>query len=101
VLVPSSVYVTVTRGRLARMMSFMASYCTSCHSSTLSGADRNGAPDDHDYDTLDGILLVADHIDEHAASGPDAANDEMPPSGPMPSDAEREMLGAWLACEAP
>jgi cytochrome c5 len=81
-------------------MAFMASYCTSCHSSTLSGVDRNGAPADHDFDSLDGILASADHIDEHAASGPDASNDEMPPSGPSPTAAEREMLGAWLACEA-
>jgi uncharacterized membrane protein len=80
-------------------MAFMASYCTGCHSSTLTGADRNGAPAGHDFDTLDGILLVADHIDEHAAAGPDATNEEMPPSGAMPTQAEREMLGAWLACE--
>lgn len=80
-------------------MSFMASYCTSCHSSTLSGADRNGAPAGEDFDTIEGILAAAEHIDEHAAAGPDAANEDMPPSGPMPTDAEREMLGAWLACE--
>jgi uncharacterized membrane protein len=81
-------------------MSFMTSYCTSCHSSTLSGVERHGAPDGHDFDTLDGVLLVAEHIDEYAAFGPDANNQEMPPSGPSPTDAEREMLGAWLACEA-
>jgi hypothetical protein len=77
-------------------MAFMTSYC---HSSTLSGTARNGAPEDHDYDTLDGILLVAEHIDEHAAAGPDATNDLMPPLDPRPSQAEREQLGAWLACE--
>jgi cytochrome c5 len=81
-------------------MSFMATYCTSCHSSTLSGVARNGAPDGHDFDSLDGILLVAEHIDENAAFGPDASNEEMPPSGPAPTEAEREMLGAWLACES-
>jgi hypothetical protein len=80
-------------------MAFMTSYCTGCHSSTLSGTARNGAPEDHDYDTLDGILLVAEHIDEHAAAGPDATNDLMPPLDPRPSQAEREQLGAWLACE--
>lgn len=81
-------------------MSFMTSYCTSCHSSTLSGGDRNGAPEGHDFDSLDGILLMAEHIDEYAAAGPDASNEQMPPSGPTPTAAEREMLGAWLACEA-
>jgi hypothetical protein len=79
---------------------FMASYCTNCHSSTLTGTARNGAPTGHDYDTLDGILLVAEHVDENAASGPDATNVLMPPLDPRPSDAEREQLGAWLACEA-
>lgn len=79
--------------------SFMTTYCTSCHSSTLSGAARNGAPDDHDFDSLDEIVSLAEHIDEYAAAGPEAFNEAMPPSGPMPTDAEREMLGAWLACE--
>jgi uncharacterized membrane protein len=83
-------------------MTFMASYCTSCHSSTLTGTARNGAPVGYDFDTLDGILAEVEHIDEHAAAGPDATNEEMPPSaGPQPTLEEREMLGAWLACEAP
>lgn len=80
-------------------MMFMTSYCTSCHSSTLTGTARNGAPEGEDYDTLDGVLAAAEHIDAHAAAGPDATNEEMPPSGAMPTTAEREMLGAWLACE--
>jgi uncharacterized membrane protein len=80
-------------------MTFMASYCTHCHSSTLTGTARNGAPEDHDFDTLEGILLVAEHIDEYAAAGPDATNEDMPPTGAAPTQDEREMLGAWLACE--
>jgi uncharacterized membrane protein len=80
---------------------FMQTYCTHCHSSTLAGAARNGAPDGHDFDTLDGILLVAHHIDEYAAAGPAATNTAMPPSDPRPSDEERQQLGQWLACEAP
>ncbi|PRQ03126.1 hypothetical protein [Enhygromyxa salina] len=78
---------------------FMQSYCTGCHSSTLTGPARNGAPDGHDFDSLAGILAVAGHVDQYAAAGPDATNELMPPSGPAPSHAEREMLGAWLACE--
>jgi len=80
---------------------FMESYCTRCHSSTLSGADRNGATAFHDFDTRLGVVQVADHIDQAAGSGPNATNDQMPPDGAMPSVAEREMLAEWIACSAP
>lgn len=80
---------------------FMEAYCTRCHSSELSGEEeRQCAPAGHDFDSLDGILLVRDHIDEHAAAGPDAVNDGMPPSGIRPTEEERRDLGTWLACEA-
>lgn len=78
---------------------FMESYCTRCHSSTLSGAARNGAPADHDFDSYLGVLAVAEHIDELAASGPDSTNEEMPPAAPIPTLQERQQLGSWLACE--
>jgi hypothetical protein len=78
---------------------FMESYCTQCHSSELHGDDRHGAPLYHDFDTLDGILVVADHIDEYAAAGPDAVNELMPESGDKPTLEERQDLGRWLACE--
>lgn len=32
-----------------------------------SGADRHGAPLYHGFDALDGILVVAEHVDEWAA----------------------------------
>jgi hypothetical protein len=93
-------------------MQFMASYCITCHDSGLSHSQRNGAPLYHDYDTLMGILSLPDHIDEYAGSGPASHNTEMPPGrcpsvmgGPLnrdcpePSEAEREMLSIWLACE--
>jgi uncharacterized membrane protein len=78
---------------------FMTSYCTRCHSSSLSGPARNGAPNDHDFDTFEGIMAQAEHIDEYAAAGPSATNTEMPPSGAAPSEDERLKLGEWLACE--
>ena len=66
----------------------------------MSGAARHDAPLGHDFDTLEGILLVAEHIDENAAAGPAAINTLMPPSPqPAPSEAERRQLGEWLACE--
>jgi len=79
---------------------FMETYCTSCHSSTLRGEDaRQCAPAGHDFDTLPGILVVAGHIDELAAAGPDHTNTVMPPSGAKPTATERQQLGEWLACE--
>jgi hypothetical protein len=81
---------------------FMKEYCTRCHSSELHGAERNGAPSDHDFDTL-AALLATDrrHIDEMAAAGPEHVNTAMPPTDPKPSTSERELLGEWLACEMP
>lgn len=78
---------------------FMESYCTRCHSSTKTGSARQGAPVGHDFDSLAGILAVAEHIDEHAAAGPAGINTEMPPSDPRPSNEARYQLGEWLACE--
>jgi hypothetical protein len=78
---------------------FMEAYCTRCHSSELSGDARNSAPEGHDFDTLEGILLVGDHVDQMAAAGPASTNATMPPSDPKPTMEEREKLGQWLACE--
>ena len=91
---------------------FMTDYCTMCHSSTLPHAQRNGAPLYHDYDSLRGVLLIPDHIDEDAGSGPAAHNTHMPPdrcpSAPggaldrdcvKPTDEERTNLAMWIACE--
>jgi hypothetical protein len=77
---------------------FMESYCVRCHSSKLTGAARNGATVDHDFDTFIGVFNVAEHIDENAAAGPDAVNTAMPPDGPKPTLEERQKLGKWLAC---
>jgi uncharacterized membrane protein len=78
---------------------FMEDYCTGCHSSAVEGEARNCAPDDHNFDTLDGVLLAREHIDEQAGAGPSAVNDHMPPSGVTPTEAERRDLSTWLACE--
>jgi len=93
-------------------MQFMADYCTSCHSSTLSHSQRNGAPLYHDYDSLLGVLEIPDHIDQYAGSGPAATNTLMPPSRcpsvpggaldrdcPEPSVSQRADLSLWIACE--
>lgn len=81
---------------------FMEDYCTRCHSSALTGAARNGAPSDHDFDTLAGIQdTEVEHLDEQAAGGPDGVNTIMPPTGSKPTEAERRQFGEWLACGTP
>lgn len=77
---------------------FAEKYCTRCHAENVTGAERQCAPLDHDCDSEAGLLKIGEHIDEAAAAGPGAVNTAMPPSGPMPSDAERRQLGEWLAC---
>lgn len=78
---------------------FMEKYCTRCHSSELLGSQRKGAPLYHDFDSLLGVVVVADHVDEYTAAGPDSVNKIMPPDGVKPILAERMQLGEWLACE--
>jgi hypothetical protein len=81
---------------------FMTRYCVRCHSAELSSSQRNGAPSDHDFDTLQGIQATElEHIAAMAAATPTRVGTLMPPNGDMPSRAEREALGAWLACGAP
>jgi len=80
---------------------FFDKYCNRCHGGTVTGAARNGAPDDHVFDTRADIFTNKDHIDEEAAAGPTVVNKAMPPSGLAPTDAERRQLGEWLACDAP
>ena len=81
---------------------FMTSYCIRCHSSTLSGSARNGAPSDHNFDSLEAIHSTElSHIDQAAAAGPNYTNNLMPPAAPFPTLAERKQLGEWLACNAP
>jgi len=81
---------------------FFASYCVRCHSSALTGASRHGAPRAVNFDTEEGVQSVsAELLDQMAAAGPLQQNTSMPADGPQPSRAERESLGAWLACGRP
>jgi uncharacterized membrane protein len=79
---------------------FMTTYCTSCHSA--NSTNRHGAPRDQNYDTEADVIQHAADIDGVAAAGPDQTNTFMPKLGGtvtrQPSQAEREMLGAYLAC---
>jgi uncharacterized membrane protein len=80
---------------------FFTTYCTGCHSA--SAADRDGAPDDFNFDTEAEIKQHAADIDTEAASGPKATNTAMPELDSAvpqaPSTDERALLGQFLACE--
>ena len=80
---------------------FFSKYCLRCHSESVTGSARNMAPADHNFDKLADIALLAPHIDQYAAAGPDSTNTKMPPTGTKPSTDERKKLGEWLACDAP
>ena len=80
---------------------FMKSYCLRCHSKDVAGADRLGAPEDHNFDTVEEIRPLAEHIDGLAGAGPDAINTAMPEGDPSPSEEDRRKLAEWLACGAP
>lgn len=81
---------------------FLGAYCTRCHSSTLTGAERNGAPPGLDWDRMDVVRANAAEMNEQAGANADGSvNVEMPPSDPRPSDDERRRLAEWLACGAP
>lgn len=78
-------------------MPFITTWCTGCHSSDLVGdTERQMAPAEYDFDSLDAIrssvlMVYLNAADEH---------EDMPPAG-GPSAEERELLGDWLACGAP
>ncbi|WP_163991805.1 hypothetical protein [Pyxidicoccus caerfyrddinensis] len=81
---------------------FLQAHCLSCHSASVTGAAREGAPTDVDFDTPEAVRQWAEAIDAHSAAGPSSVNSQMPPSSrPAPSLDERVKLGQWLACGAP
>ncbi|MFT4978384.1 MAG: hypothetical protein ACI8S6_004294 [Myxococcota bacterium] len=70
------------------------SQCAGCHSSRLSGSDRQGAPAGVDLETLDGVRSHTDRVLARAVEAQD-----MPVGGL--GEAERERLERWLGCGAP
>ncbi len=80
---------------------FMQTYCLRCHSASVTGEERQGAPDDHNFDTVEEIRALAEHMDELAGAGPDAVNTSMPEDDPRPNEDARRKLSEWLTCGAP
>jgi uncharacterized membrane protein len=79
---------------------FFTKYCNDCHSSTST--DRHSAPSDVNFDTLADIQKHLDGIDTTSAAGPNATNTSMPQLDQKvatePTQAERELLGQFIAC---
>ncbi|MFA6441154.1 MAG: hypothetical protein WCV99_02390 [Sterolibacterium sp.] len=70
--------------------------CMQCHSSTLSGGARNGAPSPPNFNTYAGAVLLGDYAVERAIEG------SMPPQGNPRLNAEQQAaLLAWQAAGFP
>lgn len=69
--------------------------CTNCHSSELSGAARNNAPADDNFDTYAGAEEKATEMVEEVFGG------DMPPKGTFTlTDAQKQELYLWALCGA-
>ena len=75
---------------------FLTTWCTPCHSSSLTGDSRLGAPEGMNFDTWEGANTWASLI-LNASTGPDPL---MPPAG-GPTEEELEHLTEWVSCGAP
>ncbi len=74
---------------------FLLDWCTGCHSSVLSEGERQEAPVQINFDTLEDIRKHQPRIMERAVH-----LQNMPPVG-GPTAEERRLLGEWLECGAP
>jgi len=75
---------------------FMDTWCNACHSSSLAGVDRQGAPDGVNFEHLEDVRLWAARIDARATPTPPT----MPVAGGN-TELERQQLKEWLDCGAP
>ncbi|MEY4630768.1 MAG: hypothetical protein RIQ81_888 [Pseudomonadota bacterium] len=71
-------------------------YCASCHSASLTGAARLGAPEGVNFDSASDALTQRVVMLRVAAP----ENGSMPPSVPV-SPSERALFREWLNCGAP
>jgi len=83
---------------------FFETYCILCHSEENAGAiERNGAPEDVNFNSIELVRPLARRIDFMAGIGPGREGRVMPPRPDdlRPGDEERRMLAEWLSCGAP
>jgi cytochrome c5 len=75
---------------------FFTMYCTRCHSSALSGAARNGAPDGYNWDDEAAVrarlVMIRDAV---------GVSNVMPPSAPTPPCDQRRRIVRWIDADAP
>ena len=70
--------------------------CTACHSSTLTGAARNAAPADINYDNY------ADAKNHAQIAMSEVEEGAMPLAGsPQLTDAEKTQIYTWATCDTP
>ena len=74
---------------------FLIVNCQRCHGQTTS--ERNGAPSEVDFGSLDAVHALKERIFDRAA----ADNTSMPPGPDDPPADQRHQLAEWLACGAP
>ena len=76
-------------------VTLLSETCTGCHSSTLAGEARGGAPASINFDTYDSAKASA----ESAVAA--VYNGSMPPGGSdLPTD-QKDQLYAWGLCGTP
>jgi len=73
----------------APVRSFFDTYCTRCHSTTVLGSDRNGAPAAVNFNDCDGVLARRDRVVQVLGSG------YMPPADPKPGDGDKDLVRQW------
>ena len=72
---------------------FVSKYCISCHSRSVTGLARNGAPDDVNFGSEADLFTHGTHVTEHVSEN------LMPPPGALqPSATERADFVAWTKC---
>jgi hypothetical protein len=69
--------------------------CTRCHSSTLSGSDRQAAPEGWDYDTADNAMRDPDRTWLQIYA------EEMPNDAEWTDVDEKLLLWEWYSCGGP
>jgi uncharacterized membrane protein len=69
--------------------------CTDCHSSALTGDERQLAPVGMDFDTLEGAADEAEEIAEEVHEG------KMPPAPYTLTEAQKQELYRWALCGNP
>lgn len=78
----------------ANVSAVLMTYCGSCHSSTLTGAARQGAPTAYNVDTYQSAAAAAQAFSIEIQLG------RMPPGGGMPT-CDKQLVKTWAEIGAP